>query len=287
MRTTFMRHDMHQQNRTPTSKSSLSGTERIACLVRFRIMLGLFALSSGHPVSALADDAPIPKVDAEYAHSIVENADRIRFPATGFQADILIAVNRQGQTVDTKKYRVLAKGTDNAVVMVLEPAAERGQMMLMKDRDLWIFLPEVSQPVRISFAQRLLGQVANGDLARANFAGDYNARVSRFDVIEGERYFVLELEAVDRSVTYQHVVYWVKEKNFWPFKAEFYSISKRLLKTCSYENFQTMAGRMRPTRLVMDDALRQGEQSVLEYQSIRERDLPDKIFTKDYLKKLN
>jgi len=38
---------------------------------------------------------------------------------------------------------------------------------------------------------------------------------------------------------------------------------------------------------VMEDALRGGEQSVLEYGAMKLRDLPDKIFTKDYLKKLD
>jgi hypothetical protein len=59
-----------------------------------------------------------------------------------------------------------------------------------------------------------------------------------------------------------------------------------LLKKCSYENFQTLAGKMRPTRLVMEDALRGNEKSTLEYSEMKLRDLPDKVFTKDYLKKL-
>jgi len=36
----------------------------------------------------------------------------------------------------------------------------------------------------------------------------------------------------------------------------------------------------------MDDALKSGHQSVLDYQDMRLRDLPEKIFTKDYLKML-
>jgi hypothetical protein len=44
---------------------------------------------------------------------------------------------------------------------------------------------------------------------------------------------------------------------------------------------------VRPTILVIDDALRAGNRSVLEYANMAERDLPDKIFTKDYLKKLS
>lgn len=171
--------------------------------------------------------------------------------------------------------------------MVTEPAAERGQIILMKGRDLWVFMPDVSQPVRISLAQRLTGQVANGDLARANFAGDYNPKIVGSEKIGNDSFHVLELTAVDRSVTYQRVVYWVNEKSGWPLKAEFYSLSNRLLKKCSYENFQTLAGRVRPTRLVMEDALRSGEKSVLDYSEMKLRDLPDKIFTKEYLKKLD
>ena len=187
---------------------------------------------------------------------------------------------------DERRYRVLSKGNENTVVMITEPASERGQILLMKGHELWIFLPNVSQPVRLSLAQRLTGQVANGDLARANFAGDYNPRLLRTDTIDGEKYSVLELVAVDRSVTYQRVVYWVRESNSAPHKAEFYSASNRLLKTCLYDKFEKILGKVRPTRLVMEDALRSGEQSVLEYSAMKLRDLPDKVFTKDYLKRL-
>lgn len=220
------------------------------------------------------------------ALAIVEKADQIRFPAEGFQVDIAITTTLADKSSDNHKYRVLSKGNENSVVMVTEPASERGQIMLMKGRDLWVFMPEVSQPIRLSLAQRLTGQVANGDLARANFAGDYFPRIVGSETVGNEQYHVLELKAVDRGVTYQRVMYWVNKKNSWPLKAEFYSLSNRLLKRCSYENYQMLAGKIRPTRLVMEDALKSGEQSVLEYQGMKLRDLPDKIFTKEYLKKL-
>lgn len=224
--------------------------------------------------------------DAELARSILEKADQIRFPRESFQVDVSINTTSPGQPTDMREYRILSKGNENSVVMATEPASERGQIILMKGRDLWIFIPSVSQPVRLSLSQRLTGQVANGDLARANFAGDYNATILRTDTIDSEKYYVLELIGVDRSVTYHKVLYWVRQSNFWPYRAEFYSLSDRLLKTSRYENFQTLLGKQRPTRLVMEDALRKGEVSVLEYSEMKLRDLPDKIFTKDYLKKL-
>jgi outer membrane lipoprotein-sorting protein len=216
----------------------------------------------------------------------VQKADQIRFPAEGFEVGVSISTTVAGEPPEARKYRVLSKGNENTVVMTTEPASERGQIMLMKGRDLWIFLPSVSQPVRLPLAQRLTGAVANGDLARANFAGDYKPRLLRTEKIDGETMHVLELIAIDRGVTYHRVLYWVRQSNFWPHKAEFYSLSERLLKTCLYQKFERQAGRVRPTRLVMQDALRAGEESVLEYADMKLRDLPDKVFTKDYLKRL-
>lgn len=191
-----------------------------------------------------------------------------------------------GQAKDEYVYKVLSKGNENALVLTLAPAAERGQILLMKGSDLWVFLPRVSQPVRLSLAQRLVGQVANGDIARANFSGDYAPTLAGTTTIDGEALYVLDLSAVNRSVTYQRVRYWVQQGDFRPYKAEFYALSGRLLKTCRYEDYKPLGGKIRPTRLVMTDALNPGEQSTMEYSDMKLRDLPDRVFSKDYLKRL-
>ena len=248
-------------------------------------LLFVIALAAFVTNVAFAQDKSVTNDDAQ-ARKIVEAADRIRFPGEGFQVDVSIVTTGRDRSPDERKYRVLSKGNDNTVVMVTEPASERGQILLMKGHDLWVFLPNVSQPVRLSLSQRLTGEVANGDLARANFAGDYNPKVVRTETVDGEAYDVLELTAVDRSVTYPRVVYWVRASDSAPYKAEFYSASNRLLKTCRYEKFEHVLGKLRPARLVMQDALHADDESTLDYSGMKLRDLPDKVFTKDYLKKL-
>jgi outer membrane lipoprotein-sorting protein len=242
-------------------------------------VLAFSLILSGSALAQETDDAQAGKI-------ILEKADEIRFPRSGFQVDITVNGTQDGEPVEMRKYRVLSKGNANTVVMVTEPASDRGQIILMKDSDLWVFLPDISQPVRLSLSQRLTGQVANGDLARANFAGDYNPKILRTESIDGQNYHVLELVAATRGVTYHRVLYWVNQANNRPYKAEFYSVSNRLLKTARYENYQPMFGNTRPTRLVFTDALRKGEQSVLEYGDMKARDLPDRVFTKEYLRRL-
>ena len=217
---------------------------------------------------------------------IVKRADEVRFPQEGFEVLVKIRSMRGSDVAEERLFKVLSKGNENSVVMTLEPASERGQILLMKGRDLWVFLPRVSQPVRLSLAQRLVGQVSNGDIARANFAGDYAPKLLGIAKAGKETFYALELTAVDRSVTYQRVRYWVTTSGFRPYKAEFYSLSGRLLKTCDYLDFKTLGGKVRPTRLLMVDALNKGEQSMLDYSAMKLRALPDYVFSKEYLRRL-
>ena len=107
------------------------------------------------PATAFLQEAERPASDAQ-AVAIVEKADLVRFPAEGFEVTININTHNADGSVDPRKYRVLSKGNENSVVMTLEPASERGQIMLMKGHDLWIFLPTVSQPVRLPQCLRLI-----------------------------------------------------------------------------------------------------------------------------------
>ncbi len=220
------------------------------------------------------------------AASIVEKADHIRFPPQGFQVDTKITTINNGSQREVRHYRILSKGNENTLVMTTAPAVDRGQIMLMKGQDLWIFMPKVSQPVRLPLSQRLTGQVANGDLARANFSGDYDAKLLRVDTIKQQEYYVLELTAANRRVTYHRVLYWVEKQRYRPYRAEFYALSGNLLKTAHYRGYTEMGGAMRPSKLYMQDPYKKGSHSLMEYGNMRLRALPDKFFTKNYLKKL-
>lgn len=220
------------------------------------------------------------------ADDLVAKADAIRFPQDSFQVMIAVQSTRPGGDTERRLYQVLQKGHDNSVVRTLEPASEQGQVMLLRGANLWVFLPNVSQPVRLPLAQRLTGQVANGDLARANFAGDYSANLLRTEEIGGHEHAVLELTAARRGVTYHRVIYWVNMTNYRPHRAEFYTRSNRLMKIGEYEDFKPLGDAIRPTRLRLKDALKEGEESVLVYSDLKRRDIPDKFFAKDFLQKL-
>lgn len=242
---------------------------------------------SRHSFGILAAAAAVSAAAQEPApREIVARADAIRFPQTAYEVDVSVTSSAAGRDPDSRKYRILSKGNDKTLVITSSPTSDRGQILLMKEKDLWLYIPSLSQPIRLPLSQRLTGQVANGDLARSNFAGDYDAAVLRTEEIAGKPHWVLELTAADRSLTYNRLLYWVEQRTFRPLKAEFYGLSGKLLKTCGYQNFIEAGGARRPRTVVMEDALIAGAKSVLDYSSFRIKDIPDKYFTKDYLKKL-
>ena len=227
-----------------------------------------------------------PAADAPDPTDVVAAADTIRFPSEAFQVSVTVTSTTATGSPELHEYQVLQSGHDKSVVRTLKPASEAGQVMLLRGADLWVFLPEVSQPVRLPLSQRLTGQVANGDLARANFAGDYAANFLRDETVEGKQCVVLELTAARSGVTYHRVLYWVEKNSNKPVKAEFYTLSKRLMKTGLYSDFKALGGKIRPTKLTLIDALKKGEQSVLLYSNLKVRAIPEKFFTKDFLRKL-
>src|SRR5262245_28801684 len=91
----------------------------------------VLALAAQNAVAQTASDAQSAKI-------ILEKADEIRFPRGGFQVDINVNSTQDGDPAEARKYRVLSKGNANTVVMVTEPASDRGQIILMKDSDLWV-----------------------------------------------------------------------------------------------------------------------------------------------------
>lgn len=264
----------------------ISGRRKTLAAILFSLTGNVGAQREAPSATDKAQTVPVSDEARAQARSIVQRADEIRFPRDSFAVEVRVSSTIRGEAQEPRRYQLMSRGSEDTIIQTLEPAVDRGQNMLMRGRELWMFMPSVSQPVRLSLSQRLSGQVANGDLARTQFATDYEPTLIGSEQIDGKAHHVLELIATDRSMTYPKIRYWVRAADNHPHKAEFMSASGRLMKTCRFENFQTLGGRVRPTRLVMTDALKAGDESVLEYTGLRSQDLPARMFTKEFLKKL-
>ena len=228
-----------------------------------------------------------PPARGDEAADIVRDADRARRPGESFVWRITITsyVAKKSPSVDG--FEVFVKGTGRSFVKFVAPPRNVGRSLLALGRDLWIYLPDAGKPVRIPFSQRLVGQVANGDIARTDYAGDYDATLLSDESVDGVDCHVLDLKAKTKEVTYAAIKYWVSKDGRRPVKAEFYAGTGTLLKTGFSENFKEIGGHLLATRLTLVDAIRKDKKSVLDYGEISIRDLPDKYFDKNYMKTLD
>ncbi len=221
--------------------------------------------------------------DAEMAPGeILLRADEVRNPKLDYTVTVTVRSIKPNRPERISEYEVLIKGKGKTLIKTLSPATDRGTSILMIGKDLWTYLPNVAQPVRISLQQRLTGDVSIGDIARVNLSGDYAAKLKR----QTDVFYALTLVAKNDAATYHKVDYAVQKGNFRPMRANFFVESGKLLKSADYQNYRELAGQIRPGKIVMTDAWVKGQKSIITYDSMKVADIPDKYFTKDYLKKL-
>jgi hypothetical protein len=216
------------------------------------------------------------------ADEIVLKADEARSPIEDFSMNTQITdVQKTDRKVNL--YRVSSKGNKFALVEQKAPERLQGRKLLMHDHDLWLFSPNVSRPTRISFEQKLTGEVANGDIVRTNFAGDYSAQLVGEEKLPAGDAYKIHLLAREKTVTYRSIDYWVLKANLRPLKAIFYALSGKALKSAAYSDFKPVFGKPRMSKVIVTDALQTGRTSEITYSGFKKENYDESFFNKERL----
>ena len=223
---------------------------------------------------AVSRAAPLAAPDVE---AILKRSDGYRNGWPSYVLHVKITNFESNKADEEKLYEVSQKGTEKTYVEFMSPR-EKGQHLLMLGDEMWVYLPDPSRPVRITPLERLSGDASNGDVARTNYAADYTPVYVRTEKVGSDDCYVLNLTARRKGATYQRILYWVREQDDRPVKAEFYLTSGKLIKSASFDDFLSVGGRAQLRRMTLYDEIRHNSRSVLDYSGIAPRELPDKLF---------
>lgn len=214
------------------------------------------------------------------ATAVLKEVDARMAPASYEMYRKLINIEPDGKRKEFVLYTV-KKGQDKMVALFLDPPSEKGRSTLRLGDNLWLYIPNVGKPIRITSLQSVVGGVFNNaDLMRLDFSVEYTASVAGE---EAEQY-VLELKARGPAVAYDRLKMWVDKQTRVPITIEAYAASGLLIKTLHYSTIKDFGdGIMRPAMLETDSPLYKGYKSVMLFDGIRPRDFPDEVFTLDYL----
>ena len=178
----------------------------------------------------------------------------------------------------------LKKGHDKIVSLFLSPASEKGRATLRLGDNMWLYIPNVGKPVRITSLQSVVGGVFNNaDIMRLDYNVEYNVKNIEQKPIE----YLLDLKAKNETVAYDQVKMSVDKKTFVPSKIECYAATGLLIKTLYFkENKPFDDNILRPSIIETDSPLYKGYQSIMVYAKVKKRIVSDEVFTLEFLPKV-
>ncbi len=157
----------------------------------------------------------------------LRRVDHYRYPWPAFSVDVTLLDGKTQQ-----QWRVLVRENGDARVEGLS-RKEQGRVVLLLGDQMWLLLPNAKRPVKVSPQQRLLGAAAGGDVASFRFSGDYTLTGEREEALEGIPARRLELQARQKTQSYQKAALWLDGKGR-PLRSDFFYASGKLARTAHF-----------------------------------------------------
>lgn len=236
-------------------------------------LLMLFALVLLTPLAALALDG----------RALLEKVDRNLEPESYEMTRKLINEEPNGKRKEFILYSV-KKGRDKVAALFLAPASDKGRSTLRQGDNMWLYIPNVGKPVRITSLQSVTGGVFNNaDILRVDYTEEYDVTAAS----EAGESYLLELKAKTGAVAYDRLKLTVDRKTVLPTRIEAYAASGLLVKTLYFKDIKDFGGGIRrPATVETDSPLYKGYKSVMLYAAVKKREVPDEVFTLNFMSRL-
>ena len=224
---------------------------------------------------------PVLAVDGT---QLLEKIDRNMSPESYESYRKIINIEPDGRKKEFTYYTV-KKGRDKVAGLFLAPASEKGRTTLRLGDNMWLYIPNVGKPVRITSLQSVVGGVFNNaDILSLDYAEEYSVE----KIEESGNEHLLFLKAKTKSVAYDRLKMWVDKAKSVPTKIECLTEASMLIKTLYFKEIQDFGGGIvRPGVLETDSPLYKGYKSVMVFAKIKKKDFKDEVFTLTFMPKMD
>lgn len=225
-----------------------------------------------------------PAAEAVDGNELLKKVDRNLQPTSYEMYRKLINIEPDGSKKEFVLYTV-KKGQDKMIALFLDPPSEKGRSSLRLGENMWLYIPNVGKPLRITSLQSVVGGVFNNsDILRLDYSAEYNVE----SVTQQDKQYLLTLKARTNTVAYDKLVMSVDQKALVPMKIDAYAATGMLIKTLHYKDLKDFGGGItRPAVLETESPLHKGYKSVMLYSRINKRDFDDEVFTLTYLPRVD
>ncbi|MCK4486314.1 MAG: outer membrane lipoprotein-sorting protein [Desulfobacterales bacterium] len=221
-----------------------------------------------------------PPAFATAPNQLLEQVDRNLSPDSYETYRKLINIEPDGRKKEFILFTV-KKGRDKVAALFISPASEKGRSTLRLEENMWLYIPNVGKPIRITSLQSVVGGVFNNsDILRLDYAAEYN--VVQMEDMGNE--YVLHLKAKTKTVAYDKLKMWVDKNKILPRKIDCLTEASMLIKTIYFKKTEDFGGGIvRPSVVETESPLYKGYKSIMIFAKIKERELKDEVFTLTYM----
>jgi outer membrane lipoprotein-sorting protein len=222
----------------------------------------------------------LPAAAALDGNQILHKVDRNLEPESYEAYRKLIDIQPDGSRKEYVLYTI-KKGRDRVVALFLLPASDKGRATLRLEDNMWLYMPDVGRPIRITSLQSVTGSIFNNaDILRIDYTAEYNVEAAE----EQKNAILLSLKAKTGEVAYDRLKMWVDKQQLLPVTIEAYAASGLLLKTLRFKDVKDFGGGIRrPATIETDSPLYKGYKSVMLWSGLKKASFPDEVFTLNYL----
>ena len=189
--------------------------------------------------------------------------------------------------------KVWSKGIDYYMILITEPAREKGQVFLKRENEMWNWVPSINKIIKIPpsmMAQSWMGSdFTNDDLLKeSSIVVDYNHKIIGNDTIEGFDCYKIELiPKPEAAIVWGKVILWISKDKYYQLKAEYYDEIDTLINTQFGTEIEKVGNRNLPTKLTMIPADKEGNQTILKLVDMKfDKDIPTSFFSQQNMKKV-
>lgn len=208
-----------------------------------------------------------------------------------FSGDLSMVVRQLGKERKMSVH-LISRGTETALVRILEPSRDRGTGNLRIKTDLWQFLPRVNKTIKVPSSmlyQSWMGSdFSNDDLVKSSsFERDYTHKYigeEKIGDILAEK--IESTPKPDAKVVWGKVILWLTPQDGALLQQDFYAENGKLIKQLKGYDLKTFGKYNIPTRMTMQDFSRKESITDIIYSKIEfDKPLKDEIFTLGELEK--
>jgi outer membrane lipoprotein-sorting protein len=227
--------------------------------------------------TALTIATPVYAIDGT---KLLEQIDRNLTPESFESYRKIINIEPNSRTKEYVYYTA-KKGRDKIAGLFLSPASDRGRSTLRLGDNMWLYVPSVGKPIRITSLQSVIGGVFNNaDILALDYSVEYN--VEKVEDLGNE--YLLHCKAKTKTVAYDKLKMWVDKSKILPTKIECLTEAEMLIKTLYFKDIKDFGGGIaRPSVIETDSPLYKGYKSVMIFAKIARRDFPDEVFTLTFM----